>query len=330
MTLIVTILGAWALGTMPAPDVGDVLNPQASASTPAGPKDRPDDQKAIQAVTDAFVEAYKEADSKAVAAKFHVNAEVIDVDGTRYEGRDVIEKQFAETFADSPGVAISVTAESLRFLGPDAAKEEGRSTVTPKTGAPVSRRYTVLFTKRDGKWLYDSVREDAEPEMSPHDRLKELEWLVGDWVDESSDADVHVGCIWSDDGNYLLRKFTLKRRGRSVMTVSQRIGWDPLTKQFKSWEFDSEGGYGEALWALDGKRWIIKQSGVLTDGRTASATRIMVQDSPSRVSWVSTQEVVGGEAVPDSDVYVMVKTPPAPRVKTEAGSRTTTPARKPQ
>ena len=32
------------------------------------------------------------------------------------------------------------------------------------------------------------------------------------------------------------------------MTVTQRIGWDPAAKQIRSWEFDSEGGFGEGTW----------------------------------------------------------------------------------
>ena len=53
------------------------------------------------------------------------------------------------------------------------------------------------------------------------------------------------------------------------MTVTQRIGWDPLTKQIKSWVFDSEGGYGDGLWTRKGNQWVIKSTGVLPDGRIA-------------------------------------------------------------
>jgi uncharacterized protein (TIGR02246 family) len=332
MVPILTILGAFALGALPPPRATEAPQTQAPtrASRSNAPQVRAEDGEAIRALTNSFVQAYNKGDSKALASMFKEDAEIVDVDGTRNQGREVIAKLFAETFAENPGMTIAVASENLRFLGAESAKEEGHTTITPKTGARTVRRYTVLYAKRDGRWLYDSVREDTEPLVSPHERLKEIEWLVGDWIDESADADVRVNCKWSEDGNYLLRDVSVKRHGKAVMKVSQRIGWDPLTKQFKSWEFDSDGGYGEALWALDGKRWVIKQSGVLPDGRTASATRILVQENPHRVSWVSTQEVVGGESVPDSDVYVMVKTPPAPRVKPDGQPRTTGPARRPQ
>ena len=67
-----------------------------------------------------------------------------------------------------------------------------------------------------------------------------------------------------------------------MMTVNQRIGWDPLTKQIKSWVFDSEGGYGDALWTRKGNQWVIKSTGVLPDGRTASATHVLTASALTR------------------------------------------------
>ena len=55
--------------------------------------------------------------------------------------------------------------------------------------------------------------------------------LIGDWLDEGSDAVVKVNCRWSDDGNFLLRSFSVARRGKPVMSVSQRVGWDAAAKQ---------------------------------------------------------------------------------------------------
>ena len=69
-------------------------------------------------------------------------------------------------------------------------------------------------------------------------------------------------------------------QGKPVMSVTQRIGWDPLARQFRSWEFDSEGGFGEGRWSRDGERWVVKHTGVRPEGTTASATNIMTQEPP--------------------------------------------------
>ena len=272
------------------------------------------DEKAVRAVDEAFVRDYNKGDSKALAALFTEDAEVVEADGDRYRGRDLVEQGFADTFAADKGAKIAFEVGAIRFLNPDAAQEEGRSLVTPVKGAPVSRLYTVLYVKRDGRWLISSVREEADPTVRPHDRLKDLEWMVGEWVDEEPDSVARFDCRWSEDGNFLIRTFTLKREGKAVMTGTQRIGWDPLARQFRSWEFDSEGGFGEGRWGRDGDRWVVKHTAVRPEGTTASATNVMTRVRPDMVRWVSTDRVVGGESVPDDDAYVLVRVPPRPRL----------------
>jgi uncharacterized protein (TIGR02246 family) len=270
--------------------------------------------KAILEADLAFVREYNQGDVKALAARFAEDAEVIEADGTRYRGRTLIERRLAETFAESPGVRLEIRPESIQLLSPDVVKEEGSTTVTPTSGAAEARRHTALLVKRDGRWLIASIREEAEPQVSPRERLKELEWMVGEWVDQGPDSHVRVTCRMSEDGNFLIRTFTVKVAGKTAMTVHQRIGWDPLAKHFRSWEFDSEGGYGEGRWSRDGDRWIIKRTGVRPDGLTASSTNIVARQRPDLVRWVSTDRVFGDRLIPEQEEYVMVRVPPAPRV----------------
>jgi hypothetical protein len=140
--------------------------------------------------------------------------------------------------------------------------------------------------------------------------------MVGDWIDEGADSVVRLQCRWSEDENFLFRTFTVKRQGKSMMSVNQRIGWDPIARQIRSWEFDSEGGFGEGKWSRDGERWIIKSTGVRPEGATASATNVMARLRPDLVKWVSTDRVIGDQSVP----YVMVRVPSPP--KAEATSTT--------
>ena len=148
--------------------------------------------------------------------------------------------------------------------------------------------------------MYSSVREEHPTGLAHHERLKELEWMVGEWLDESSDSIIHATCRWSDDKNFLLRDFVIHVQGKPVMNVTQRIGWDPLTKQIKSWVFDSDGGYGDALWTRNGNQWIIKSTGVLPDGRIATATNILTRTGPNAARWASTERTVGGQVDPRS------------------------------
>jgi uncharacterized protein (TIGR02246 family) len=290
--------------------------PGASAPAPTPLTDRPADEKAVRSVADVFVRAYNAGDAKTIAALYTDDAEFIDEHGGRIQGRSVIYDLYASIFQERPGATIGVSIDSLRFLGPDVAKEEGQTRVRAAgQTAETVRRYTVLFVKHAGQWLYSSVREEHAADLLHHERLKELEWLVGEWLDQSPDATVHVTCRWSDDKNFLLREFTIHVQGQPVMTVSQRIGWDPLAKQVKSWVFDSEGGYGDALWTRDKERWIIKSTGVLPDGRIATATNTLTRVGPNQVSWSSTERTLGTEMIPEPAQYVMVRKPPHAQAK---------------
>ena len=77
------------------------------------------------------------------------------------------------------------------------------------------------------------------------------------------------------------------------MTVNQRIGWDPLARQIRSWEFDSEGGFGEGKWSRDGERWVIKHTGVRPEGRPPRPRNIMSRERPT---WCAGSRPTGSSA----------------------------------
>ena len=277
----------------------------------------------MRALVLEFTRAFNAGDAKAVSALFTDKARVVTMSGRSIEGREAIEKLFAASFQETPGQTIEVKTESVRFLDADAAIEEGTSTVSsPRTagetkGEKESTRYTAAYVKRDGKWLQDSIRDYPLPEgteeLSAHDHLKELEWLVGDWIDESDEAEVHTTCRWSEHRQYLIRSFQVTIRGRASTTGTQRIGWDPRQKQIRSWVFDSDGGFSEGFISRDGERWVMKSVGVLKDGRTGSATNVLTHVNRDTMKWTSLDRTLGSEVLPDAEEITLVRTPPQPR-----------------
>ena len=103
---------------------------------------------------------------------------------------------------------------SLRFLGPDVAQEEGQTLVSrPATNRP---RRDITPSCSSSKGIAGGtrrVREEHGKGLTHHQRLQELAWLVGDWLDESPDSVVHTTCRWTEDQNFLLRDFTSTSRG---------------------------------------------------------------------------------------------------------------------
>ena len=115
------------------------------------------------------------------------------------------------------------------------------------------------------------------------------------------------------------------------MTGTQRIGWDPLAKTIRSWSFDSEGGFTEGVWSRQGNQWIIKTTGVTSDGKAASSTNYMTRLHKHRLTWESRDRFVGGEKTADIGPITIARQPPAPGalyqgIRTRNESGITTPA----
>ena len=147
------------------------------------------DVKAIQKTADVFTKAFNAGDAKAIAGQFTPDAEMIDADGSVLSGREAIQKEFEAIFAENPGRKMQITLDFLRFIGRDVAVEEGMTRVSqPEGGATTTNRYTAIHVKRDGKWMVARVQDSAPEVSSNYERLQELEWMVGDWVDEGEDS----------------------------------------------------------------------------------------------------------------------------------------------
>ena len=285
-----------------------------SAKTSAQPSKRSADEEAIRQTDDVFVKAYGQGNAKAVAALFTADAEYVDELGNVFQGRDAIEESLKEFFAENPGCKLEMNIDTIRFISPGVAVEDGTTSITRAEGETAADSlYTTVHVKTDGKWLAASVRDHAPKNRRLHrSQLQQLGWLVGDWVDEGDDSIVHFNCQSVDSGNFLLRKFTIQVAGQEAMSGTQRIGWDPLTGKLRAWIFDSEGGYAEGYWHHDGANWLLKSTGVTADGQNASSTSIYTFVNEQTMTWQSVHHEIAGVQLPDSEVITIVRQAPAP------------------
>jgi uncharacterized protein (TIGR02246 family) len=296
-------------------------NPPTREPDPAKPgeqvavsQEREPDVRALTELLASFVKTYNSKDPKALGALFTPEAEIEDEDGDITRGRDAIVARFAETFAGSEAGTLAVNTESLRFLGTDLAIEEGTASLTLSAGAtPETNRYSVIYARQGGRWLHARIRDEQPDEVSPHEQLLQLEWMLGEWVNESDDGIVKTHCKWSDNGNFLLREFDVKVEGRIALSGTQRIGWDGQRKQFRMWVFDDRGGFAEGLLSRDGDRWITNASGVRSDGQSVSTTSAFTALGKDRILWEMLERTIGGEVVPGTDQYYLVRPAPLPR-----------------
>jgi uncharacterized protein (TIGR02246 family) len=258
----------------------------------------------------SFAGAFNAGNAGRVAAHFADDGEYVDDAETLFKGRKDIEAEFAAFFKAAPDCQLAIDVEDIRFIGKEMAVEEGVAAVTQKDDDSVTvSRYVVIHVKGDDGWKIASLRDlDSEP-ASNHDRLKALEWMIGDWIDEGKEATVETSVRWSNDGNFIISKFQINLDGVRVMYGTQRIGWDPQKKQIRSWVFDSEGGFGSGRWTETEAGWIVKTTFVLPDGGSGSATSTYAVAGSDAFRLTLSQRLVKGEPLPNLKVNV-VRRPP--------------------
>ena len=244
--------------------------------------DQAEDEAAIRKSDAAYTEAYNKQDAKALAALWSPEAVYVDPEtGEQAVGRDAIETEFAETFASLKDAKLELAVNSIKFLSSNVAVESGTARVLSPNEQPDESTYSALFVKHDGKWLLDRVTEEEPPAAPPsnYEHLKDLEWMVGSWIDNDADDDatIQTDCAWTKNKNFMTRSFAVVVGDQVNMAGMQIIGWDPVSKQIHSWVFDSDGGFGEGKWTRKGNRWLIQQTATLPDGGKSSAVNIIKQ-----------------------------------------------------
>jgi hypothetical protein len=191
------------------------------------------------------------------------------------------------------------------------AIEKGTAEVTYTDFDPEITHYTAVHVKRDGRWLIDRVSEvEVEPPPPSHyEQLKELEWMVGSWIDEDENSTVHTDCEWTKNQNFLTRSFALMVGDTIDISGMQIIGWDPAANQIRSWVFDSDGSFSEGRWTRKDNRWLIQQTGTQPDGRKSSAVNIITQVDDDSFTWQSINREVDGELLPNVEEVLNVRKP---------------------
>lgn len=263
------------------------------------PNESPE-KAAIVANDRAFEAAYAKADVKALANFFTEDAEYTSDDGQTFTGRAAIEENLRAAFLANKGAKLAINADSVRALSPEIVLEKGTTTVTAKNGETGGALYTAIYTKKDGAWKITQLVETPLPVVSPHDRLAELEWLVGAWdeADKNDDLTVHSEFVWARGGNFLTRNVTVKRAGNTTLEGWQIIGWDPLEERIRSWTFDGEGGFASGIWTREGNRWLQRDSGVTPDGNKTTAENTFTKLSADKFTWESNNRTLDGDLQP--------------------------------
>ena len=270
----------------------------------------PADEAAIRKTVAAYVQAFGKHDAEALADLWSPEAVYTNrLTGEQAVGRPAIAEQFAALFKEQPDLKLDVNVESVQLLSPNTAVEHGTARLLAPKAEPEEVKYMAVYVKRNGKWLLDRVTDGTEPEAPSHyEQLKVLEWMVGSWVDEDDNARIETDCNWTKNRNFLTRSFSIAVGDRIDMAGMQIVGWDPAAKTIRSWTFDSDGGFSEATWTHKKDRWFIHNTGVLADGRKASAVNVIKPVDDNSFTWQTVERTAGGELLPNiAEVQIVRK-----------------------
>jgi uncharacterized protein (TIGR02246 family) len=293
--------------------IGRSAPDRAAAGGQAGgeAKSRTAAEADIRKANENYSAALAAGDLDAIMAFWAPDADYIDESGKQTQGSDKIAGLFRKSLPEMKGSKVNIRVHALKFLRPDVCLEDGTVEKTAPTGVKDANRFSIVWSRAGDKWLISSVRDiptdTGDLPSVAASYLNDLGWLVGEWADDSPKADVNVKVTWATNKAFLLMDYVIKRPDADPLEVAVRVGWDARTGRIRSWVFDSTGGFAEAFWRKDGKRWIVGTTGVLPDGGTGGATNIYEFLDDNTFVWRSTERDVDGQPLPDAEVKFVRK-----------------------
>lgn len=262
----------------------------------------------IQQQAANYAAAFNQQDAKTIAAFWASGGEYQNLtSGAKVEGRDNIASSLETFFADHPKARLVLQLNSVKPVTESVARGEGTSQLLLADGTNSLTTFTVLYVKQGENWLVESLTESESRTLTSTEALQELNWLIGTWEDETDDVVAQTSCKWSRTNAFLIRTFHIQRGEHEAIEGTQIIGWDPLYRQIRSWNFYSDGSFGSGFWSKNGDDWLVKTTQTLVDGRIAQGTQVFSDISSHSMTVQLTSYSIEGEFQPSRDPVVVVR-----------------------
>ena len=224
-----------------------------------------DDEAAVRQAGKDYLQALQKGDPKALADFWAADGTCTDASGKTVNMRDWLAKAAnggqnskAAGGADAEPTAgyglIKPRDVVVRFVAPSVAEEEG----SIEAGCGRRRR-----RKRALCCDLDQARWPLETEQCPRNELcrgaggrvrwPSLDIFAGQWSGTANQSTIKVSATWDATKKFMRRDFSMAS-GAASLAGTQEIGWDPVSRQIKSWTFFTDGSRGEGLWEDGGQR----------------------------------------------------------------------------
>jgi uncharacterized protein (TIGR02246 family) len=269
------------------------------------------DEAAVRKAIEAYAQAFNDQDAETLASYWAEQGTHVDRHtGERTERRDAIMADLAAVLQERPDTRLTGRVDHVRLITPDVAHVEGQTGVGAPGQAPSLSAFSGILVNQDGRWVIVSMEESPLPQpATATDALRPLEWLVGQWTDQSGTVRVDTTVSWSTNEAFLLRSYVIQDGDGLVREGTQVIGWDPRARRIRSWSFNSDGSFGDGIWSNNGEDWLVKSSQTLADGQAASGTYVITRVDDDRMTVQLIGHEVEGEPRPSSEPVTVVRKP---------------------
>jgi uncharacterized protein (TIGR02246 family) len=251
--------------------------------------------------------AFAAGDSAALGKLWAADAVWTDANGVKVVGREAIQGDLATFFAENPGAKLVGSIDEAKELAPGVLAIEGKTQVVAASpvaslSEPQPVTFSAIAVKQQDKWVLSRVHElPVVQPSSPKQALSELEFLVGTWQDDMTEATVTTQVRWSDSEAFLIRSFTIQVADNAPLRGTEIIGWDPTNQQIRSWRFDSDGSFGSGTWSRDGDSWLGRMQQTFVDGGQASSLQVVRSVDPDTLEVATVGLEIDGIPQPASD-----------------------------
>lgn len=249
----------------------------------------------IRSQASAFCKAFNQGNAAAAAAFYSEGCEYSSDSGRKLVGRSAMEAAYTDHFKTNPGESITVDISSIRFPSPSLAIEEGtiETRFAHDAALPHCSQYRAVHVRENGKWLTAITHEWGVGQ----DKLKDLNWLIGQWSAGTQQGVVQLGFEWNDRKNTILTRFSMKQGDKVLASGNGRIHQNGRGLVASSYQ--DSGQHGEAIWYRDGNRWIAEDTETGTDGSITRSVNILTRLNDDTFLWRTVQRTIDGVPAPD-------------------------------
>jgi len=266
------------------------------------------DEIAVRKAIESYVETYNRGDASAAASHWSRQGSYLTQTGEYAKGPDKIRPALEKFFSENKGIQVKASLFDVQRQSADRAIVKGFAAFHQPGEENEEDLVTATLVKENGKWkLLKVEQEESSVPLATIAALGELEWLIGDWVDQDDSGSVETNFRWSKDYAFINGTFRVTAGDRVDLEGTQVIGWDPLVKKIRSWIFDTKAGFGEGEWSSAGNKWTVKVKSTLGTGEKASSINIYTYVDPNSFTWQSVSREVDGELLPDIDEVTVVR-----------------------